>query len=167
MTTLALQVMTRARAVALLFRGRRHDPYEDPASSPLASLLRSRGYPVDPRVIQLLSGSLRTAETCISGLEMIWHHPEPDLVVVNSISRRGGRTGLPVLRGFLIFYALCGVPETGITGVMHGIDSTRKLEDFSFERADLFAAEVMDFLEKIDQGRFVWYVGDPRKRGHR
>jgi hypothetical protein len=51
--------------------------------------------------------------------------------------------------------------------VMHGIDSTRKLEGFSFERADLFADEVMDQLEKIDQGRFVWYIGDPRKRGVR
>jgi len=50
---------------------------------------------------------------------------------------------------------------------MHGIDSTRKLEGFSFERADLFADEVMDQLEKIDQGRFVWYIGDPRKRGVR
>lgn len=161
------QAMTRARAVALLLRGRRHDLYDDPTASPLASLLRRRGYPVEPGVIQLLSGPLRTAVICISGLEMIWHHPEADLVVVNSISRRGGRTGLPVLRGFLRFYALCGLPETGITGVMHGIDSTRKLQGFSFERADLFADKVMDLLEKIDQGRFVWYIGDPRKGSHR
>jgi len=167
MTNPAPQAMTKARAVALLLRGRRHAPFDDPTASPLAALLRRRGHPVESGVIQLLSGPLCTAVTRISGLEMIWHHPEPDLVVVNSISRRGGRTGLPVLRGFLRFYTLCGFPETGITGVMHGIDSTRKLDGFSFERADRFADEVMDQLEKIDQGRFVWYIGDPRKGGDR
>ena len=159
--------MTRTRAAALLLRGRRSDRWDIPSDSPLASLLRGRGYIANPGTIQLLSGHLRVAVTCISGLEIIWHHPEPDLIVVNSIRRKGERSGVPVLRGFLRFYNLCGHPEAGIKGVIHGIDSAKKIEGFCLERADVFAGNLIAQLEKIDQGRFVWYVGDPRVRSLR
>lgn len=159
--------MTRLRAAALHLRAGRVDPADNPSASPLSSLLRSGGYPVEEiRTPTLFSPlPLRQARAVIGSLAVIWRHPDPSSVVVSRVERADGSSSLgslsPALRGFLIFVRYCRLPEAGIHGVLAGIDPHLG-GSVSGERLGLFALRTIGFVETIAVGNLLWYVGDPR-----
>lgn len=159
--------MTRIRAAALHLRAGRADPADEPSSSPLSSLLRSAGYPVEEIRTPVLFSPLplKQARAVIGSLVIIWRHPDPSMVVVSRVERAGGPpSGSSLsssLRGFLTFVRYCSIPEAGIQGVLAGVDPCLR-GPVSGERLGLFALRTIGLVETIAVGNLLWYVGDPR-----